>query len=216
MLNGLNSIGNNIRSFRRSRNWTLAQLASKIGIQEGPLGRIERGGNLPSATVIYNLAQVLDIPTDALFAADLSQAMAAAAETDTVHVIIEPDAAVPPKKLLYACREIMSAFHTLEDILGVQKHALLPLSIPFEPAYGGMKQLAAKVRSTMGTGDAVIFNYLELFENFGLRVLLFPFMKSGHWFRLIQQVTPLNLKTSSKDIPVSIIPKATAGTTLVV
>jgi len=39
---------------------------------------------------------------------------------------------------------------------------------------------------------------------------------SRDWFRLIQQVTPLNLNTSSKDIPVSIIPKATAGTSLVV
>ena len=173
----LKFIGNNIRSFRRSRNWTLAQLASKIGIQEGPLGRIERGGNLPSATVIYNLSQALDIPTDALFAKDPSQARAAAAETDTALVTIEPDAPVPPKALLSACRELMSAFHTLEDILGVQKHARLPLSIPFKPDYTGMEQLASQVRAAMGTGDAVIFDYLELFENFGLRVLLFPFMK---------------------------------------
>ena len=182
MRKGLKFIGNNIRAFRRSRNWTLAQLASKIGIQEGPLGRIERGGNLPSATVIYNLSQALDIPTDALFAPDPSQARAAAAETDTVHVTIEPDAAVPPKALRSACRELMSAVHTLEDILGVQKHALLPLSIPFEPNYAGMEQLAARIRTAMGTGDAVVFDYLELFENFGLRVLLFPFMKPTNDF----------------------------------
>jgi len=179
MSQDLKFIGKNIRFFRRSRNWTLAQLASKIGIQEGPLGRIERGGNLPSAKVIYNLAQALDIPTDALFAPDPSQARAAAAETDTVHVTIEPDAA-PPKALLSACRELMSAFHTLEDILDVQKHALLPLSIPFTPDYAGMEQLAGQVRSAMGTGDAVIFDYLELFENYGLRVLLFPFMKPAN------------------------------------
>jgi len=179
MSNDLKSIGNNIRTFRRSRNWTLAQLASKIGIREGPLGRIERGGNLPSATVIYNLARALDIPTDALFAPDPSRARAAAAETDTAHVTVEPDAAVPPKALLSACRELMSAVHTLEDTLGVQKHALVPLSMPFEPDYTGMEQLAARVRTAMGTGDAVVFDYLELFENFGLRVLFFPFMKSA-------------------------------------
>ncbi len=182
MSNDLKFIGNNIRAFRRSRNWTLAQLASKIGIREGPLGRIERGGNLPSATVIYNLTRALDIPTDALFSPDLSQARAAAAETDTAHVIIEPDAAIPPKALLSACRKLMSAFHTLEDILGVQKHALLPLSIPFKPDYAGMEQLATRLRTAMGTGDVVIFDYLELFENFGLRVLLFPFMKSADDF----------------------------------
>lgn len=182
MFEDLKFIGNNIRSFRQSRNWTLAQLASKIGIQEGPLGRIERGGNLPSATVIYNLAQALDIPTDALFAPDPSRARAAAAETDTAHVTIEVDASVPPKALLSACRKLMSAFHTLEEILGVQKHALLPLSIPFKPDYAGMEQLAAQVRTAMGSGDAVVFDYLELFENFGLRVLLFPFMKPANDF----------------------------------
>nr|WP_319393290.1 XRE family transcriptional regulator [uncultured Desulfobacter sp.] len=179
MLHDLKFIGENIRSFRQSRNWTLAQLASKIGIQEGPLGRIERGGNLPSATVIYNLARALEVPTDALFAPNPSQARAEATKTDTAHVTIEPDASVPPKALLGACRELMAAFHTLEDILGVQKHALLPLALPFEPDYAGMEQLAARIRTTMGTGDAVIFDYLELFENFGLRVLLFPFMKSA-------------------------------------
>nr|WP_320193627.1 XRE family transcriptional regulator [uncultured Desulfobacter sp.] len=177
MPNNLKFIGENIRSFRQSRNWTLAQLALKIGIQEGPLGRIERGGNLPSATVIYNLAQALDIPTDALFAPDLSQARAAATKTDTAHVTIEPDASVPQKPLLLACRKLMSAFHTLEDILGVQKYAQIPLSIPFEPDYAGMEQLAGRIRTAMGTGDAVVFDYLELFENFGLRILLFPFMK---------------------------------------
>nr|WP_319491473.1 XRE family transcriptional regulator [uncultured Desulfobacter sp.] len=179
MPHDLKFIGKNIRSFRQSRNWTLAQLASKIGIQEGPLGRIERGGNLPSATVIYNLAQALDVPTDALFAPDPSQARAEAGKTDTAHVTIEPDASPPPKALLCACRELMFAFHTLEDILGVQKHALLPLAVPFEPDYAGMEQLAGRIRTAMGTGDAVIFDYLELFENFGLRVLLFPFMKSA-------------------------------------
>jgi transcriptional regulator with XRE-family HTH domain/Zn-dependent peptidase ImmA (M78 family) len=175
-------LGENIRSFRQSRNWTLAELASKIGIQEGPLGRIERGGNLPSATVIYNLSQALNIPTDALFAPDLSQARAAAGITDTAHAITERDASLPQKALLSAFRELMSAFHTLEDILGVQKHALPPLSIPFEPNYAGMEQLAGRIRTAMATGDAVVFDYLELFENFGLRVLLFPFMKSAKNF----------------------------------
>lgn len=182
MPENLKFIGMNIRSFRQSRNWTLAQLASKIGIQEGPLGRIERGGNLPSATVIYNLAQALDVPTDALFAPDPSQARAEATKNDTAHVTIEPDASPPPKALLSACRNLMAAFHTLEDILGVQKHALLPLAVPFEPDYAGMEQLAGRIRTAMGTGDAVIFDYLELFETFGLRVLLFPFMKSAEDF----------------------------------
>ena len=182
MSQDLKFIGKNIRFFRRSRNWTLARLASKINIQEGPLGRIERGENLPSATVIYNLTQALNVPADALFAPDLSRARAAAAETDALFVTIDEAPPVPPKPLLSACQELMSVFHTLEDILGVQKHALIPLSIPFEPDYAGIEQLAAQVRSTMGIGDAVVFDYLELFENFGLRIILFPFMKTADAF----------------------------------
>lgn len=45
---------------------------------------------------------------------------------------------------------------------------------------------------------------------------LFEVLTTGDWFRLTQQVTPLNFNTFSKDIPASIIPKATAGTSRVV
>ena len=127
MSQDLTFIGKNIRFFRRSRNWTLVQLASKIGIQEGPLGRIERGENLPSATVIYHLTQALDVPANALFAPDPSQAGAAARGTDAAYVAIDPDEALPPKALLSACRDLMAAFHTLEDLLGVQKTCHHPL-----------------------------------------------------------------------------------------
>jgi len=175
MKTSLDFIGKNIRFFRRSRNWTLATLASKIGIQEGPLGRIERGVNLPSAAVIYNLTQVLEVPANALFAQELAQARAASADGNVMFVSLYPDTLIPPKRLLSACHDIMAAFHALEDIIGVQKHAILPLSIPFEPDYPGMDVLASRVRTYLGTGDAVVFDYLELLENFGLRIILFPF-----------------------------------------
>ena len=188
----LNFIGKNIRFFRRSRNWTLAALASKIGIQEGPLGRIERGVNLPSAAVIYNLTQVLEIPADALFAQDLAQARAAHADAASTLVSVDPDAQLPPKSLLSACHDIMSAFHALEDILGVQKYAILPLSIPFKPDYPGMDVLAARVRTYLGTGDAVVFDYLELLENFGLRIILFPFAPQAPKFEAISFYEPIH------------------------
>ncbi len=188
----LNFIGKNIRFFRRSRNWTLARLAAKIGIQEGPLGRIERGLNLPSATVIYKLTQALDVPANALFAPELTQARAAAVETDAMFVTIDPESLLPPKKLLVACQEIMTAFHALEDILKVQKHAYFPLCIPFEPDYAGMEQLSIRVRNYLGIGDAVVFDYLELFENFGLRIILFPFMKTADAFDGLSFFEPLH------------------------
>lgn len=175
----LNFIGKNIRFFRRERNWTLVDLASKIGIQEGPLGRIERGLNLPSAVVIYRLTQALNIPANALFAPDLARARTDAAETGCMFVTIGSRPAIPPKNLLFVCNEIMTAFHALEDICGVQKHAKLPLSLPFEADYNGMEQLAYQVRNYFGTGDAVIFDYFELFENQGFRIIVFPFQRAA-------------------------------------
>ncbi|MCD4741884.1 MAG: XRE family transcriptional regulator [Desulfobacteraceae bacterium] len=166
-------VGKNIRFFRRSRNWTLLQLASKIGIREGPLGRIERGINLPSASVLYQLSNVLKISIDALFASELCQT---SGESSIEEDIISP---TPPKSLLNACQDIMAAFHALEDICKAQKYAYLPLSIPFTPTYPGMEQLAVRVRRYLGIGDSVVFDNFELFENFGLRIILFPFTRGA-------------------------------------
>lgn len=176
----LTFIGKNIRFLRRSRNWTLSELASRIGIHEGPLGRIERGINLPSASVIYQLSIVLNVPVDALFAAEPRHVSAKASDiSDACFITIDSEPVSPPKSLLKACYDIMDAFHLLEDICQVQKHAYLPLSVPFTPNYQGMEQLAERVRSYLGTGDAVVFDYFELFENFGLRIILFPFARGA-------------------------------------
>ncbi len=179
MEQNFNFIGKNIRFFRRSRNWTLVQLASKIGIREGPLGRIERGLNLPSAAVIYKLTKVLNVSADALFAHEISHVQATLDNNESFFVTIDSQPEAPPKNLLNACREIMVAFHALEDICKVQKHAYLPLSIPFKPDYNGMDSLAGRVRNYLGTSDAVVFDYFELFENFGLRIILFPFVRDS-------------------------------------
>jgi len=185
MADDLNYVGKNIRFFRRSRNWTLAELAARIKIQEGPLGRIERGMNLPSANVLFRLSTALNVSMDALFAPEPCQApvriQGTSKTSDACFISVTKDnePAAPPKHLLKACHDIMAAFHALEDICKVQKHALLPLSIPFTPTYKGMENLAARVRKYLGTNDAVVFDYFELFENFGLRIILFPFTRNA-------------------------------------
>ncbi|MCP3873913.1 MAG: ImmA/IrrE family metallo-endopeptidase [Desulfobacteraceae bacterium] len=171
MKTDLTFVGKNIRFFRRSRNWTLLQLASKIGIQEGPLGRIERGINLPSASVLFQLSKALKVSIDDLFASESCQSFDKGSVAED---IISP---ILPKSLLNACHSIMAAFHALEDICKVQKYAFLPLSIPFSPTYQGMEQLSARVRTYLRIGDSVVFDNFELFENFGLRIILFPFTR---------------------------------------
>ncbi|MGL4854598.1 MAG: helix-turn-helix domain-containing protein, partial [Lentisphaeria bacterium] len=68
MKTSLNFVGENIRTLRRKAGFTLSELAEKIDIKDGPLGRIERGLNAPSAKVIFNLSKVLNVSTDSLFA----------------------------------------------------------------------------------------------------------------------------------------------------
>jgi Zn-dependent peptidase ImmA (M78 family)/DNA-binding XRE family transcriptional regulator len=176
----LNFVGKNIRFFRRSRNWTISELATKAGIQEPPLGRIERGLNLPSAKVLHNLSKALNISMDSLFAKNPSHAPDKDTGTPNVSfVTIAKTPEIPPKSLLKACHEIMTAFHALEDICKAQKQAYLPLSIPFIPSYKGMDELAMRIRQYFGTGSAIVFDHFELFENAGMRIILFPFTKGA-------------------------------------
>jgi Zn-dependent peptidase ImmA (M78 family)/DNA-binding XRE family transcriptional regulator len=181
MTSDLSFIGRNIRFLRRSRNWTLEDLSSRIGIHKVALGRIERGINLPSAMVIYQLSTAFNVPVDTLFSEDpIHQAPVKTTETtDTCFISLAPEPAPLPGTLMNACREIMAAFHALEDICRVPKHATVPLSMPFDPDYPGMESLAARMRTYLATGDAVVFDYFELFENAGLRVILFPFPRGA-------------------------------------
>lgn len=181
MTSDLSFIGRNIRFLRRSRNWILEDLSSRIGIHKVALGRIERGINLPSAMVIYHLASAFNVTVDTLFSRDsLHQAPVETGDTtDTCFISLDPNSTPLPGTLLDACQEIMAAFHALEDICRVPKHATVPLSIPFDPSYTGMEALAARIRGYLCTGDAVVFDYFELFENAGLRVMVFPFPRSA-------------------------------------
>ena len=60
-------IGNNIRSQRRARDISIAELARLIGITEGYLGLIERGQRGYTPLTLLRLADVFDVPIDTFF-----------------------------------------------------------------------------------------------------------------------------------------------------
>ena len=181
MKSNIPNIGKNIRFLRRSRNWTLIDLARKIGIREGPLGRIELGKNAPSAKVIYNLSKALNVSTDILFADDVQhiELKTKSIDSSSNFIAIHPEPDKIPKQLLSETHNIVAAFHALEDICNVPKHAYLPLSVPFKPDYQGMENLAYSIRKYFGIYDGIVFDYFELFENFGLRVIIFKFPRDS-------------------------------------
>ena len=70
--------------------------------------------------------------------------------------------------------EVADAFLALEDFCGVQKKARIPLRLAPPTTENGLERMAGRVRSFLDVGEAVIFDYLELLENAGLRVVFMP------------------------------------------
>jgi len=176
----LGFIGENIRSLRRQRGWTMAELAAKIGINQVPLGRIERSVNAPSASVIYRLAKALGVSVDTLFAEhenDFRSLQHESARDPFLVPMDKPDE-VLPSKLKTMAQDIIDAFWTLEDICNAQKQAKIPLLIPFESSRQGMEMLSETVRRYIGIEHGVVFDYFELFENQGFRVIVVPMPKT--------------------------------------
>ena len=174
----LGFIGKNIRNLRRQRNWTMAELAAKIGMNQVPLGRIERGVNAPSASVIYRLAKALGVSVDTLFAEheqDFRSLQHESSRDPFLVTLDKPDEVLPKKVKAQA---LIDAFWALEDICNAQKRARIPLLIPFEPTEDGMEALSETVRRISGIEHGVVFDYFELFENQGFRVIVVPMPKN--------------------------------------
>lgn len=54
-------VGENIKKIRRSRKWTQAELAEKIGIEPVSVARIETGINFPKEENLLALADTLNV-----------------------------------------------------------------------------------------------------------------------------------------------------------
>ena len=80
-------------------------------------------------------------------------------------------------KLKSMAKDIIEGFQALEDICAAQKHAKIPLFIPFEANYQGMEKLSLNVRRYMGVERGIVFDYFELFESQGFRVIVVPMPK---------------------------------------
>jgi len=175
----LDFIGKNIRFLRRQSSWTLAELATRVGMSEGPLGRIERGVNAPSASVIYRLSKVFGVSVNALFA-DAEQDLHTIrfeGKQDPFLVTIGKEDAALPGRTQSAAGDIIEAFQALEDICNARKRAKIPLLIPFDPTEQGICALSETVRRIMEIQHGIVFDYFELFENQGFRVVVLPMPK---------------------------------------
>lgn len=66
------TIGDRIKKRRNELHITQTQVSEKIGISSGNLSGIEAGKNLPSATALIGLSEILDVSVDWLLKGDSS------------------------------------------------------------------------------------------------------------------------------------------------
>lgn len=188
MATNLNFMGRNIRLLRRRAGMTLSELAAKIDIQEGPLGRIERGLNAPSAKVIYNISKVLGVSTDVIFAESTSELQKIRDQISERPCFTKMGRADLPEKIEAKANQVIDSYFALEEICNAQKHAGIPFQLFFYKDEKGLEGLAQSVRSFLNVNDGVVFDYFELMESFGFRVITASFMKNIDSFSYFDSV----------------------------
>ena len=82
----------------------------------------------------------------------------------------EQDAVIDERVVAMLLQRILDHL-ALETMCGVNKHATIPLNVSFNVDANGAEQLASLVRMHFGIASAVAFDYVELLENNGLRVI---------------------------------------------
>ncbi len=169
------AIGTNIRQLRRKAGLTIRELAELVDIRPEPLGNLERGQNAPSARVVAALAQSLKVSIDAIFATTQEEFRQHCEASATQPFPVLPDCRPIPEKALTQAESLCADCLALEDICGAAKNALIPLRIHLDPTEPGMNKLAGDIRKFMNIDSSIAFDYFELFETCGFRVLLFPF-----------------------------------------
>ncbi len=170
-------VGSRIRQLREIQHVSQIRLATEIGIRAGPLGWIEKGKHLPSGRVLYRIAKQLNVRIDDLFQEKNVWDGGAPTASEAAPVLLPPldnGAGLnsePVKAAHIICQTVADALLALEDLCGAVKMSEVPLYVPFTPTEAGAEHLAARVRQNLGIGNAVVYDYLELFENAGLRVV---------------------------------------------
>ncbi len=191
-------VGARIRQIRRRQNITQVELARRLGMRPGPVNCIETGKHLPSAKVLHKLSVILSVPVDTFFSFGYTDNETTSVQDQHIPYVVKsetlPQYGIPESiRKLYPHaiiirnnNEIMqnitddtinmlsnltNAILALEDICHVQKYAELPLFIPFNFTEDGLEALATHIRQFMGINNSIIYDYIEILENAGLRIV---------------------------------------------
>ncbi len=183
-------IGAVISLLRKERHLRQADLAANLGIPASQLCKIEKGTSTPSIPTLIRIAEELNVPTRSLLdsCVDLSVGASYFERGDGACFASEEaadDDAFPKFncvcttekydgnlscKLLDKFKKCISEYARLEDECGIPKCATIPFELPFAVRDGDAEALAHRVRTLCGIGSAIVFDYIQLFENHGLHI----------------------------------------------
>ena len=166
------NLGVHIRKLRRAAGMSQAELADRLHVGSSALSMIEQGRNQPTLRIIESVLEIFQLTPNQLFGVDPAGAPTPPPHGELVQVDADT-ARITPSVAVVVDRLIESVL-ALEDLAGAPRHALTPLYVPLELSDSGLATLADRVRQHLRIYDGVVFDYFELFESFGLRVLVLP------------------------------------------
>ncbi len=196
-------VGQAIRDLRRRAHLSQGDLARLLEMRQGPVSNIENGKNYPSAQVLLKLAAALGVTVDEILRpgryirpSDAASArVGESEEAEPYRVAGEPyfrevapglrqtaakPSLAPGLPFAERVEALVRGYLALEDLCRVPRQARIPLQIPFDLSPSSLARLAWQVRGLLGVRSAVVFDYLELFENHGLRVVFADLLGAAH------------------------------------
>ena len=154
------NIGGDIRVLRRSRNWTLNDLAEKLGRSVGWLSQVERDVTEPALEDIRNVAALFNLPVGFFFTAP--------ADEDEQDYIVRAGSGRVMNDTSKGLREILlspdlgGAFEIIHSIFAPGAKCLKPFVRPTEEAgyviSGTFTIFIGNQRFVLGPGDSFRFS----------------------------------------------------------
>ena len=164
-------LGTNIRALRRAAGMTQQELAVRLQITSPAVSMMETGRTQPTVQMLSRIMDIFRVTPNELFRAD--KVFVPHSEPALLQRVDEDADRITPSVAVIINR-LIECVLGLEDLAGVPKHATTSLHEPIELSDSGLETLAERVRQQMRIYDGVVFDYFELFESFGLRVLALP------------------------------------------
>jgi len=163
-----NTLGKNVRLFRKHKNLKMKNLADISGIPVNTLGRIERGENSPSIDLVARIAKYLNIPIGYLFnETEASAYLVHFSSQDEQYSFESFDVDMKNKH-----EDIVSIYARLENLCSANHYHFFPLDFPLNKfSKSDIKNAAMMARSILGIGDSIIFDLVNVLEANGIRII---------------------------------------------